>query len=209
MLLELLGLTAAFLILAASWPQLREVMREGSEGVSLGSWVLFLSAGVVWGIYGWKIAAPAMVIGNAAGVLAFSVLVIAIVAGRTSRTLAAVAVPAGILALAVVALVLPDAVLGGLGVAIGFVLALPQLVVSWRTRGMPSTVSRAAWTMVAVGQGLWLTYGLLLPDLPITLVNAVALSASLSVLWLERRRPAFPAAGAQQPPATVRGELRR
>lgn len=191
-LLELVGLTAAFLILAASWPQLREVMREGSEGVSLGSWALFLSAGVVWGTYGWKIGSPSTVIGNLAGALAFSVLVFTIVAGRYSRKSALLLVPLGILALFAVSVVLPLPMLGALGVGIGCMLALPQLVVSWQTRGLPSTVSRTAWLMVAVGQSLWLTYGLLLPDMAITVVNVVALSASISVLMLERGRPRMP-----------------
>lgn len=192
MLLELLGLIAATLILVASWPQLRDVLRSGSQGVSLGSWVLFLSAGVVWGTYGWKIGSPSTVIGNIAGALAFSVLVYAITAGRYSRTTALVAVPVGVLTLLALAIALPTALLGALGVAIGFTLAAPQLVVSWRTRGMPSTVSRAAWTMVAVGQALWLTYGILLPDLAITVVNVVALSASVAVLVLESGRPTMP-----------------
>lgn len=192
MLLELLGLTAATLILVASWPQLRDVIRSGTQGVSLGSWVLFLSAGVVWGTYGWKIGSPSTVIGNVAGALAFSVLVFAITAGRYSRNVALTAVPVGVVALFGVAVALPTAWLGALGVTIGFSLAVPQLVVSWRTRGMPSTVSRAAWAMVATGQALWLTYGLLLPDLAITVVNVVALSASVTVLALERGRPRMP-----------------
>jgi uncharacterized protein with PQ loop repeat len=135
MVLELVGLTAAFLILAASWPQLREVLSAGTQGISLGSWSLFLSAGVVWGTYGWKIGSPSTVIGNVAGALAFSVLVTAIVATRTSLTLAIPSVIGSIAALLTISVILPTPVVGALGVAIGFTLAMPQIVVSWRTRG--------------------------------------------------------------------------
>jgi MtN3 and saliva related transmembrane protein len=189
MALELVGLTAAFLILAASWPQLREVLQAGTQGVSLGSWSMFLSAAVVWATYGWKIGSPSTVIGNVAGALAFSVLVTAIVAARTSLRVAIPSVFGAIAALLTTSVLLPTPVVGALGVAIGFTLAIPQIVVSWRTRGMPSTVSRTAWGMVAIGQSLWLLYGLLLPDIAITVVNIVALSASVTVLLLERGRP--------------------
>lgn len=204
MALEILGLVAATFILTASWPQLREVMRNGTEGVSLGSWLLFLSASLVWGTYGWKIDSPSTLIGNVAGAVAFSALVVAIVAARVGRARALLFVGTGMAAALVVVIMLPTSVVGGLGIAIGCALALPQLLLSWRSRGLPSTVSVAAWTLVAAGQGMWLLYGLLRPDFAITAVNVVACTASVTVLLLERGRPSMPAENTEPIPVGAR-----
>ena len=106
--------------------------------------------------------------------------------------------PAVLVMLAAVALLfavmmaLPTQVVATAAVLLGFGLALPQLVTSWRTRGLPSTVSTTAWAMIATGQGLWLVYGVLRPELAILIVNVVAGTASVCVLLLQRGRPQLP-----------------
>ena len=192
MLLELLGLTASFLILSASWPQLREVLQRGTEGVSLGSWMLFFIASVVWTVFGWKIESPATLIGNVAAGVAFGTLVGALLTARMGRSRAVLVMLAAVALLFAVMMALPTQVVATAAVLLGFGLALPQLVTSWRTRGLPSTVSTTAWAMIATGQGLWLVYGVLRPELAILIVNVVAGTASVCVLLLQRGRPQLP-----------------
>lgn len=191
-LLEILGLTSSFLILSASMPQLLEVLRRGSNGVSAGSWSLFMIASVLWAVYGWKVDSPSTLIGNIVATLAFSTLVGALLAERLGRTkaLAGVAVTVG--SFAVTAVLLPTTVLAVVGVLFGFSLSVPQLLTSWRSRGLPSTVSQTAWTMVVLGQVGWLLYGLLRPEWPIFIMNVVAGSISFCVLMLERAKPSLP-----------------
>ena len=181
-----------------------KVLREGSDGVSVGSWGLFLTASVVWAVYGWKIASPSTLIGNVAAGLAFAALVGALLAARFGRGRAAVMVLVAVGVIFAVAALLPTVVVGVIAVLLGFALALPQLVTSWRSRDLPSTVSTTAWAMIATGQGLWLIYGVLRPELAIVIVNVVAGAASLSVLLLERRKPALPQNGEPLMPVRVR-----
>jgi uncharacterized protein with PQ loop repeat len=203
-LLEILGLASSFLILSASMPQLLEVLRRGSNGVSAGSWSLFMIASVLWAVYGWKIDSPATLIGNIVATLAFSTLVGALLAERLGRVKALAAVVATVGVFCVLAVVLPTAVLAVVGVLFGFSLSVPQLLTSWRSRGLPSTVSLTAWTMVVLGQVGWLLYGLLRPEWPIFIMNVVAGSISFSVLMIEWRKPALPQDQAVLVPVRVR-----
>lgn len=191
-LLEILGLASSFLILSASMPQLIEVLRRGSNGVSAGSWSLFMIASVVWAVYGWKVDSPATLIGNILATLAFSTLVGALLAERLGRVKALVAVVAIVGMFCVVSVLLPTPVVAVVGVLLGFGLSVPQLLTSWRSRGLPSTVSLTAWTMVVLGQFGWVMYGLLRPEWPILIMNVVAGSVSFCVLMLERAKPALP-----------------
>lgn len=203
MLLEILGLTSSLLILSASLPQLIEVLRRGSNGVSAGSWSLFMIASVVWAVYGSKIESPATLIGNIAATLAFSTLVGALLAQRLGRVKALVAVAATVGFFGVASVSLPTSVLAVVGVLLGFSLSVPQLLTSWRSRGLPSTVSLTAWTMVVIGQVGWLIYGFLRPEWAIFVMNVVAGSISFSVLMLERRKPSLPQDASAHMPARV------
>lgn len=190
MLLELLGLLAGALILSASLPQLRESLAGGAQGVSIGSWGLFLACSAVWFGYGTQIGSPATIVANAAGVLTFGVLVTALLRLRGHPgTLPVVAVTACVAALGTAALLFPAPLVGASGVLLGFGLAVPQLIVSWRGRHEPSQVSTASWAMILTGQSLWLLYGLLLPDPAIILVNLVTVTTSSAVLVLAARSP--------------------
>lgn len=191
-LLEILGLASSFLILSASMPQLIEVLRRGSNGVSAGSWSLFMIASVLWAVYGWKIDSPATLIGNILATLAFSTLVGALLAERMGRAKALGAVLATVGFFCLTAVLLPTPLLAVVGVLFGFSLSVPQLLTSWRSRGLPSTVSLTAWAMVVLGQFGWLLYGLLRPEWPIFIMNVVAGSISLCVLLLERAKPSLP-----------------
>lgn len=187
MLLELLGLVAGLMLLLSSIPQLREALAEGAAGVSTGTWTLFLTSASVWLAYGIRIDSVAAVVANVGGVVTFGLLVATLLRLSTGRAVTMLAVPLGVAAIIGLGLVLPTAVVGAAGVLIGASMALPQLVVSWRHRHEPSTVSAGAWALVITGQSLWLVYGLLLPDAPIVVVNAIALTAGTGVLALALR----------------------
>lgn len=198
MSLEFLGLLAGLLLLASSFPQLREALAEGSEGVSIGSWSIFLAGAAVWTAYGVHIGAPAAIYANVGGVIAFGILVTALVRIRSGSTLLALLVPLAVAAVIGVALLAPTALVGLVGVVLGICLAVPQLLLSWRTRDEPSRVSVSAWALVVVGQVLWLAYGVLRPDGPIIVVNAISLLVTTGVLLLALRgRAAGPGAGAE------------
>lgn len=61
---------------------------------------------------------------------------------------------------------------------------VPQVVRSWRTRDTRA-ISLPMYSIFTGGIGLWLVYGLVLRDLPITLANSVTLLLALIVLALK------------------------
>ena len=63
---------------------------------------------------------------------------------------------------------------------------LPQVVRSLRTRDTHS-ISFGMYTLFTIGISLWLVYGLLSHDLPVTLANGVTLVLALIVLALKLR----------------------
>lgn len=210
MTLELLGLLAGLLLLASSFPQLREALAEGSEGVSIGSWSIFLASAAVWTAYGLHVGAAAAIYANAGGVIAFGILVGALVRIRSGSSLLTLLVPVAVAALIGAAMLAPTALVGVAGVVLGVCLAVPQLVLSWRTRREPSQVSVAAWALVVTGQVLWLAYGILRPDAAIIVVNAISLLATGGVLVLAllgHRRELPSESSAAPPPAETAADV--
>ena len=67
---------------------------------------------------------------------------------------------------------------------------LPQVIKTWRTRSS-ADLSLGMYGLLTTGAALWLTYGLLIRDLPVILTNAVTLVLLLAVLgqiaWHRRR----------------------
>ncbi|HET7395355.1 MAG TPA: SemiSWEET transporter [Gammaproteobacteria bacterium] len=63
---------------------------------------------------------------------------------------------------------------------------VPQVVRSWRTRDTRS-ISLPMYSVFTLGVGLWLIYGIMLHDLPITLANGVTLLLAGIVLILKLR----------------------
>ena len=60
---------------------------------------------------------------------------------------------------------------------------LPQIIKSWKTK---STKDLSLWRSVIyiTGIGLWLIYGILISNGPLTYMNIILLSFSLSILYL-------------------------
>ena len=70
-------------------------------------------------------------------------------------------------------------------VATGFTTAsfVPQVVRTWRTRDV-SGISLPTYLIITVGLALWLVYGLMRGDLPLTVANAVmvVLTGAITVM---------------------------
>jgi MtN3 and saliva related transmembrane protein len=68
---------------------------------------------------------------------------------------------------------------------------VPQVLRTWRTKSS-GDLSLGMFGLLVLGVVFWLTYGILINDLPIILANVVTLSLQLSVLAMmfqHRRRP--------------------
>ena len=69
---------------------------------------------------------------------------------------------------------------------------VPQVIRTWRTKSS-GDLSLGMFGLLMVGVVLWLTYGLMINDVPIIIANVVTLSLQCSVLVMiirQRRRPA-------------------
>ena len=74
-----------------------------------------------------------------------------------------------------------------IGLAAGFcttVAFLPQAVKTWRTKSAKD-LSLGMYLIFCTGVALWLTYGILICDLPIILTNVVTLILALSILYFK------------------------
>lgn len=186
---EILGLVAAALILCSALPQLRSLLHHTGEGVSVLSWSLLLVNSLVWTSYGISIGSLSTVLGNVGGAIAFFTVVVSLLYKRTSGWwIPALVLPGSALVFGLAA-TLPTAVVGVLGVVLGVSLALPQLLLSYRTLAarLPSSVALGSWVLILAGQVLWLAYGLITGEAAIIAVNVLAGSVSAAVLYLETR----------------------
>ncbi|PWN05547.1 SemiSWEET transporter [Rhodohalobacter mucosus] len=74
-----------------------------------------------------------------------------------------------------------------IGLAAGFcttIAFLPQVIKTWRSRSAKD-LSLGMYTIFCTGVALWLTYGLLISDLPIILTNLATLVLALSILFFK------------------------
>ena len=200
-MIEIVGFLAAACILTASVPQVLALLRHGAEGVSLGSWSLLLSTSLVWAAVGVRIESPSTVVGNIAGMFAFSLVVALLVRSVTGRWWAAAGIAPVGLAVFALAMFAPLPVTSVVGVVLGLTLGVPQLresFATWRTHAH-SEVALGAWRLLFAGQLLWLVYGLVTREWAIVVVNIGAAAASLSILMLETRARAAARAAAYAP----------
>jgi MtN3 and saliva related transmembrane protein len=74
-----------------------------------------------------------------------------------------------------------------IGLAAGFcttVAFLPQEVKTWRSKSAKD-LSLGMYLIFCTGVVLWLTYGILISDLPIILTNLVTLILAISILYFK------------------------
>lgn len=79
-----------------------------------------------------------------------------------------------------------ERVVGLPAAALTTVSFVPQVYRSLRTRDTRS-ISLGMYAVFTLGTGLWLIYGIMLHDLPITLANAVTFLLALMVLAFKLR----------------------
>lgn len=73
------------------------------------------------------------------------------------------------------------------GLAAGFCTTLaflPQAIKTWTSKSAKD-ISLGMYTIFCTGVVLWLTYGIMIGDLPIILTNAVTLMLALSILFFK------------------------
>ncbi|MBM3564561.1 MAG: hypothetical protein FJX42_00410 [Alphaproteobacteria bacterium] len=78
-----------------------------------------------------------------------------------------------------------DSIVTAVGLAAGTLTTLafvPQVTRVWRTRST-GDISLPTFAALTLGTMLWLTYGILMDDLPLTAANTVSLALVGAVLW--------------------------
>jgi MtN3 and saliva related transmembrane protein len=192
---EWLGYAGAALLTTMSLPQIARIVRDHSAaGVSLLTWLIFGLSGISWLAYGLILEAPAIIVGNATFVATtLPVVMLLLRRQRQWPTAAAVLVPAlagttGAYALSL----LPAGVPSGLGILCGVLTTVPQLLESLQRRRscLLSEVSLATLGLLLAGQALWLSYGLVRPDLPVIITNVLAMSVTVTLIAVEAGAPA-------------------
>jgi MtN3 and saliva related transmembrane protein len=63
---------------------------------------------------------------------------------------------------------------------------LPQVLKTWKSRSAKD-LSLGMFSIFTVGVGLWLTYGILIDDLPVILANVVTLILASTLLFFKLR----------------------
>ena len=76
--------------------------------------------------------------------------------------------------------------LAATGTTISF---LPQVIKTWKTKSAKD-LSLSMFMIFCTGTLLWLIYGIMTNDLPVTIANAVTLLLSSTLLYFKFRYPA-------------------
>jgi MtN3 and saliva related transmembrane protein len=63
---------------------------------------------------------------------------------------------------------------------------LPQVLKTWKSRSAKD-LSLGMFAIFTIGVGLWLTYGILINDLPVILANVVTLMLASTLLFFKLR----------------------
>ena len=74
-----------------------------------------------------------------------------------------------------------------IGLAAGFcttIAFLPQAIKTWKTKSAKD-LSLGMYSIFCSGVILWLTYGILISDIPIILTNVATLTLALSILYFK------------------------
>lgn len=76
-----------------------------------------------------------------------------------------------------------------IGLMAGFcttIAFLPQAVKTWKSKSAKD-LSLGMYSIFCTGVILWLTYGILISDLPIIITNAATLTLAMSILYFKLR----------------------
>ncbi len=61
---------------------------------------------------------------------------------------------------------------------------LPQVIKSWKTK-LTRDISLWRYIIYSIGLVLWITYAILIKNIPVGLMNSVGLGLALSILYLK------------------------
>lgn len=179
------GYLGSILGVAMVIPQLVRTYRNRTlPGVSAMSWSLTALSCLTWLLYGVRTAELPQIPGNVLLVTG-AVLVVLAVPSRASQASRGAALVAGAALLTAAAFVLPPAAVGLVGLAIGLVSGIPQLVVSLSRRATDSAVSLLAWALRIACQSCWLFYAIVIGDAVVTLSASFLLTNAALVLAAE------------------------
>ncbi len=165
---------------------LRTLAHPTLGGVSPVAWSMTVLGCSMWLTYGIRTMTVPQIPGNVL-LVSGAVCVVLLVPSAVSRRRRAATLATVWAAFLTVALLVPPHAVGYIAVSIGFVSAWPQVydsVATWRA-GARSGVSITTWSLKALSQVCWLTYAVLIGDVPVLLSSVVALSTAVTLLALE------------------------
>jgi uncharacterized protein with PQ loop repeat len=182
-----LGYIGAALGVAMVVPQIVRIVRHPSlPGVSPLSWALLMFGCIAWLTYGIRTAATPQIPGNillASGAIACVLLIKSpMPRGRRGALLLL-----GAAVLLVTVWIIPAQSVGYLATAIGLSSMWPQLfdtVGNWRAH-ITSGVSLPTYGLRIASQVCWLSYGIGMHDVPVSVGASLALTIASATLGLE------------------------
>lgn len=186
-----LGVLAPLLTVARGVPQAVRIVRRDADGVSVATWLLFVSVAQLWVAYGVIFHVPAEVAANVPNALVAAVVVFFAARERSCATrsaLVALALTAGVAALATIAVVADAHWLVALPAVCGSLfLFVPQLVTVMAGTDLDG-VSPTTWTLALVTALAWGLYGALIRQPAVWIPSAVMIPSSLLIV-IRLRRP--------------------
>lgn len=188
----LIGYAAAVVLTGMSIPQTVRAHRYGVQGVSTATWLTIAIAMSMWLAYGIRNDSLVLVIANVAALVATAAMLVVLARSRGKSLAVAVVGVVGFLVVAnAIALVAPLGLVTVAAVLLPIASRVPQMLVcvgSYRS-ATATSVSRSTWMMSALGQSLWLAYGLILNDPALIIVNAVCVALTFVLLAADYANP--------------------
>lgn len=170
---EILGWLAAAIGVSSSIPQVVRILRSGtSSGVSMRLWQLTAATAVAWTVHGVFVGSAQMQVPNLLNAIFAVGILVFVLRNRGQMALSHFLIPVALAA----ALIGIDVWLGAM--AYGIVVAVPQVVGQLaQLRSLlrtpdPAGVSALFLGVFALGQLLWLVYGIAFGDLALIICAA-------------------------------------
>ncbi|MEZ5136578.1 MAG: SemiSWEET family transporter [Acidimicrobiales bacterium] len=179
------GAAAVGLELVFAWPQAVDAVRSPDvSGVSTVTATLMVLVGLSWLAYGVGVADPMVIVANLV-MLSATLVIAGALARRRALAWRATATVVAVWALAIAAATVVWGTTGPavVGSIVGIGMGVPQAVHAVRS-GSVAGVAISSYVLLALLQGTWLLYGVLVGDAVIVVPNVIALPVSLGVLGI-------------------------
>lgn len=183
MFAAIVGVLAAVMPIARTWPQaIRIIRRKDASGVSVTTWALILANFTIWTIYGLYLQLPALIIANiGAGTGAICILISLSVHANANPFIAiatiatSTAITLGLHALG------GDETVWAAASTLAVVMFLPQVRTAFRSN--PSGISPTTWWLGIVAGLVWASYGWSVGQLQIAAPHLVMTPCAIAILW--------------------------